>query len=237
MELSIVAVVINNLNQTKRFISSIRDYTKGKYELIIIDNGSSDKETINYIKNNSDIYFRFDKLTDLSKAWNKGIKLSKGKYVAIANNDVVVPPNWFPLMKEIFVKRKKAGMVYPLTYWTLRYNLKMGRISNLTKPIKIPRWRQGVWGEFNVFPRKILDEINYFSEEYLEASGEDLDILYKLHQKNYGVYIQPKVFIFHEGGATGNNISKEKLDKMYDRNWKLFLKKWKDYKDYILDRV
>ncbi|MBW3020137.1 hypothetical protein KY334_02480, partial [Candidatus Woesearchaeota archaeon] len=87
------------------------------------------------------------------------------------------------------------------------------------------------------FTRKVLDDVGLFSEEYLEASGEDLDMLYKLHEKNYGVYIQPKVFIFHEGGATGKLIDNEKLDRMYDRNWKLFLNKWSKYRNQILDKV
>ena len=48
--LSIVAIVIDNLEITKRFISSIRQYTSTNYELILIDNKSKDKETIEFIK-------------------------------------------------------------------------------------------------------------------------------------------------------------------------------------------
>lgn len=237
MDVSIIAVVIDNINSTKRFISSIRDHTKCKYELIIIDNGSKDKKVIKYLKEDSDIYFRFNKTTDLAKAWNKGIELSKGEYVVIANNDVIAPPKWFAYMKDVFLKQKNVGMVYPLTYWSLRYNMRMGRVKDLEHPIKIPRWRQGVWGEFNMFPRNVLKDVNNFSEEYPGASAEDIDMLYKLHQKNYGVYIQPKIFVFHECGATRKKIPKDKLNNMYNRNWKIFLKKWAKYKDYIFDRV
>ncbi|MFH1376033.1 MAG: glycosyltransferase [Candidatus Woesearchaeota archaeon] len=235
MELSIVAVVIDQLSRTQRFVSSIRDNTKENYELIIIDNGSKDKKTIKYLKENSDVYYRFEKITDLSKAWNKGIELSKGKYVLIANNDTVVPPNWFQPMKEVFEKKKNVGMVYPLTNGSvLRYNFKIGRIKSLSKPFKIPRWRQGVWGEFNLFTRKVLKDVGGYCEDYKQASAEDLDMLYTLYSKNYAVYVQPKVFVFHEGSITGDAIfSKSEKNKRWNKNYLQFVKKWEKYEDYI----
>ena len=86
--LSIIAIVIDNLQVTQRFISSIRQYTTGNYELILMDNGSSNEKAIQYIKDSADVYFRFETMTDLVKAWNKGICLSKGDYIAIVNTVV-----------------------------------------------------------------------------------------------------------------------------------------------------
>jgi len=100
--LSIVAIVIDNLEITKRFISSIRQYTSTNYELILIDNKSKDKETIEFIKNSADKYFRFDKRVSISHAWNKGIDLAEGEYLVIANNDMVVPKEWFEKLKKPF---------------------------------------------------------------------------------------------------------------------------------------
>lgn len=108
--LSIVAVAINNPEVNKRFVSSIRQYTDGKYELILIDNGSTDKKSIAFFKQNADKYFRFNEIVSLSKAWNKGIELSSGQYVAVVNNDIVVSPNWFAPLKQTLDKSKKAGL-------------------------------------------------------------------------------------------------------------------------------
>jgi len=47
--LSIIAVVIDNLEITKRFVSSLKQYTNIKYELIFIDNGSKSQEIIQYV--------------------------------------------------------------------------------------------------------------------------------------------------------------------------------------------
>ena len=62
--------------------------------------------------------------------------------------------------------------------------------------------------------------------------------LYKLHEKDLKVFIQPQVFILHQGSATGDKIySKDKKSEVWNRNWQQFLKKWNKYEDYILDNV
>jgi GT2 family glycosyltransferase len=238
MDLSIVSVVIDTLHETERFCSSIRDNTKGSYELILIDNGSKKKKVREFIRKSSDVSYRFDIQTDLAAAWNKGIALAKGKYIAIANNDIVVPPDWFSPLKRIFEKDRKAGMVSPLTYWILRHNLKYRRLKSLDATFRIPRWRQGVWGECNVLPRRVLKEIGGFCEEYKIASGEDLEMLYELHKRDYHVIIEPRVFVFHQGGATANKIYSDKERKrIWEKNWRLFLKRWESKKKYIMEWV
>lgn len=48
---SIIILTYNKLEYTKKCIQSIRDNTaKGKYEIIVVDNNSSD-ETCNWLKN------------------------------------------------------------------------------------------------------------------------------------------------------------------------------------------
>jgi len=236
IELSIIAIVIDNLEITKRFISSIRQYTTGKYELIIIDNKSNDKKTIDYIKKNSDKYFRFKKRVSVSEAWNKGIDLAKGSFIAIANNDVVVPKNWFSELKKPFAQDKKCGIVSPLTLWNYNFNLETNRIKplpsffkNKKKTLfKLKKYNQGVWGEFLLYKRKDLIKLGKFSDEYKIASSEDLEMLFRYYKNNYNVYIQPKVFVYHEGGASYKILGK-KQKNIWDKNYNKFAKKWKKY--------
>jgi len=233
MELSIVAVVIDNLEVTQRFISSIRQYTTGKYELIIIDNASHDKKSINYIKKNADIYFRFKKRTDLAKAWNKGIELSKGKYVTIANNDTVVPPNWFKKLKKTLQKNKKIGMISPLTMNIIRQKYKYGAFSKLDifNPFKCDKFKDVVWGEFCVFRKKALKDVGGYSELYKIASGEDLEINFQLYEKNWEIWIDSAVFVYHQGGASQIKgvLHGKKRDLRWDKNFKLFCSRWPKY--------
>ncbi|OGI29645.1 MAG: hypothetical protein A2288_02475 [Candidatus Moranbacteria bacterium RIFOXYA12_FULL_44_15] len=233
--LSIVAVAINNLEVNKRFVSSIRQYTDEKYELIIIDNGSTDKESVAFFKQNADKYFRFDKIVSLSKAWNKGIQISSGQYVAVVNNDVVVSPNWFTPLKETLDKNKKAGMVSPITLWLMRGLFGNALIKKIDKKFKKPyqlkKFKDVVWGEFMLFKREALGKVGGFSELYERASGEDLEMIFQLYSKGFDIYVDPRVFIYHEGGRsqTPDIISKKDKDEYWNRNWKLFLSRWPKY--------
>jgi GT2 family glycosyltransferase len=233
--LSIVAVVINNLEVNKRFVSSVRQYTKGNYELILIDNGSTDKKSIKFFKQNADKYFRFDKIISLSKAWNKGIELSEGQYVAITNNDVVVPPNWFAPLKQTLDKNPKAGMVSPITLWLLQGYFQNSLVKkldkNFKKPYKLQRFKEIVWGEFMLFKRKTLEAVGGFSELYERASAEDLEMVFQLYSKRFDIYVDPRVFVYHEGSRsqTPDIISKKDRSKYWNKNWKLFLSRWPKY--------
>lgn len=232
--LSIISVVFNNLEITRRFLSSIRQYTQGGYELILIDNGSTDNKTISFIEKSADNYYRFEKKTDLAKAWNKGIEITNGKYVAIVNNDVIVPPNWFLFLKETLDNNMKAGMVSPITYWLIKdgmfkYNLFSNFDKSFSIPYKLEKFKEVVWGEFCVFKRQALIEVGGYNEIYKDISAEDLEICFQLFSKDYDIYIDPRVFVYHEGNATINLMKKEEINNIYERNFKLFKERWKKY--------
>ena len=233
--LSIIAVVINNLEVNKRFVSSIRQYTDCDYELILIDNASTDAKAIEFAKTNADKYLRFDTIASLSKAWNKGIELSTGRYVAVVNNDIVVTPNWFAPLKQTLDKNKGVGMVSPMTLWLMKgdfINYLMKRLkSDYSKPYKLRRFKEIVWGEFMLFNRKPLEQIGGFNEIYERAAGEDLEIVFQLFSHGFDIYVDPRVFIHHEGGRsqTSDIISKRTRDKYWDKNWKIFASRWSKY--------
>lgn len=228
------AVVINNLEVNRRFISSIRQYTEGDYELIIIDNGSDDSNSIQHAKDSADIYFRFEKRTDLAKAWNKGISLSNGDYIAIVNNDVVVSPDWFKPLKETLDSNPSAGMVSPITYWIIKHiYFEYKSLKNFDKtfknPFKLIKFKEIIWGEFFVFKRKALKDIGGFYEGYTQVSAEDLEMNFQLYTKGYDIFVDPRVYIYHEGGASVNIRSLDKKEGIYQKNFELFKSRWPKY--------
>lgn len=233
--LSIVAVVIDNLEVNRRFVSSIRQYTKGRYELILIDNASRDRAAVRFFKQAADRYFRFDKIVSLARAWNKGIALSSGQYVAVVNNDVVVPPDWFAPLKETLDKHKNSGMISPITWWLAKghYNYRLfdSLKGNFTRPYKLKRFKEIVWGEFMVFKRSTLETVGGFNEIYERASGEDLEMVFNLYHKGFDIYLDPRVFVYHEGRSSQvpSIISKRDREKYWRKNWKLFLSRWSEY--------
>jgi len=232
MELSIIAVIIDNLEVTKRFVSSIRQYTQGKYELILVDNASGDRAAAKFCKEESDKHFRFRKRAGLAEAWNKGIEISSGKFVAVVNNDTVVPPQWFGPLKETLTKNKRAGLVSPMTFWIMKHDYLNNSKMNMDRPFRLAKFKDALWGEFMVFKRKALEDVGGFCELYKIASGEDLEMSFQLYSRGYEIYVDPRVFVYHEGAAT-KTISGKRREKHWRKNYELFKSRWpKQTKDW-----
>lgn len=98
---SIIILTYNQLDYTKQCIDSIRKYTAaGTYELIVIDNKSTDG-TPEWLSQQHDILAVLnDRNEGFPKGCNQGIALAKGENVLLLNNDVIVTPRWLDLLVE-----------------------------------------------------------------------------------------------------------------------------------------
>tara|TARA_B100000767_G_C19768509_1_gene538785 strand:+ start:1782 stop:2510 length:729 start_codon:yes stop_codon:yes gene_type:complete len=112
MLFTIITVTLNSEKTIQKTINSINKQTFKNFEYIIIDGGSSD-ETIKVIKKIIRKKYKLisEKDSGIYNAMNKGIKMSKGKYVAFLNSD-----DWFNnntlLDMSIFIKHKKPEIIY-----------------------------------------------------------------------------------------------------------------------------
>ena len=81
---SIIILTYNQIEYTKLCIESIRKFTpKNKYEIIIIDNNSSDG-TVEWLKGQSDIKSVYNnKNLGFPKGCNQGIELATGENILL----------------------------------------------------------------------------------------------------------------------------------------------------------
>ena len=91
--LSIVVAVHNQLAMNRLFWRHLSANTDGDWELIVIDNGSSDGSAgfftgvgAKVITNNGNYSYPY--------CQNRGIEVAQGDCLAFLNNDVIVPPAW-----------------------------------------------------------------------------------------------------------------------------------------------
>lgn len=91
------------------------NYPKDRYEIIIVDNNSSDKsrEIINqYTEQEKNIKPLFlNENRGFAGGNNEGIKIAKGEYVILLNNDCVVERNWLLALVETAKKDNKIFAV------------------------------------------------------------------------------------------------------------------------------
>lgn len=96
-KVSVILAVYNGENYIKDAINSILNQTYSNFELIIIDDGSSDS-TATIVKSFTDSRIRFieQENTGLAATLNRAINLSNGKYIARQDHDDLS----FPLRLE-----------------------------------------------------------------------------------------------------------------------------------------
>ena len=88
---------MNGAGWLKDSIESIFAQTMQDFELIVVDNGSTDEsKTIaqSYVGRPNYTLIENESNTGFSHAVNQGIQLAKGQYVALFNNDAFAEPDW-----------------------------------------------------------------------------------------------------------------------------------------------
>ena len=122
---ALVSIIIPNKNHVKDLrlcISSIlKKTTYPNYEIVIVDNGSDDKELFSYYEElkkepriklcSLDIPFNYSKLN------NYAIEQASGDYYLLLNNDIeILTPEWIEEML-MYVQRKDVGAAGAMLYY------------------------------------------------------------------------------------------------------------------------
>lgn len=226
MKLSIITLTYNKLEYTKKFIESLYKYT-GDFELIIVDNGSTDG-TVEYLKgankeNRIKIIINKENL-GFSKGNNQGIEIAEGEYIGFLNNDILLYPNWFEECEKVFQKENTA-FVSPRHVNPHYDNTNEKQYIKYFQKLKYKKEYEKDFDEcvFScvITKREVLDNIGFFDENYYPAFFEDNDLKYRAVLNGYGIFVVNTVCFFHFGSVTS-----EKLDHNLEKNRNYYYKKY-----------
>lgn len=229
-----VSIVIPNYNGNKYLkecVESIYKQYKNNIELIIIDNASEDGN-YKWLKTYRGLVFiRLDQNYGFSKAVNEGIKLAKGEYVLLLNNDTVLEDNFLYELIEIMKQDNKifavsskmisyynkniiddAGDEYNILGWTLKrgdgksveYYSQSGEVFSVCAGAALYR-------------KSIFEKIGYFDEHFF-AYMEDVDISYRAHLYGYKTMYCADAKVYHIGSATSGSRYNSFKVKLAARN-------------------
>jgi glycosyltransferase len=192
-KITIITVVKNNLSGIKRTINSLRFQSFKDYEHVIIDSNSEDG-TSEFLKNHLDsktIYVR-EKDTGVYNAINKGVNLSKGKFIGLLHSG-----DFFYSQNTLFLISQNLDEIDYVFGDIIYFNKnKINRIwefslDNTKKlnPFKIPHT--------SLFLKKeLIKDLGFYDESFKISS--DTDFLIKLCKKklkfkklnNYLIYME-----------------------------------------------
>jgi len=115
IELSIVAVVWNDLEVVRGMLESVfAEVDRSRTEVVLVDNGSTDG-TIDYLRGRGDVTVIENGVNaGYPTAMNRGARIARGTYVMLANPDLVFRPGALAAMVRALERDRSLGGVSPV---------------------------------------------------------------------------------------------------------------------------
>ena len=248
---SIIILTFNQLSYSIKCLDSLKKYTSDPYEIILVDNGSTDG-TREYLKrfevdNDHVKLILNDKNMGFAKGTNQGISGADGNTILLLNNDVVVTENWLERMMSHLEKHPDIGMVGPMSnavsgpqlVENVPYGTDMKAMQRFAKGLAAANTGKTtevmrLVGFCLLMKKGVLDIIGGLDEYYISGNYEDDDLCLRSLIAGYRNIIAHDVFVHHFGSMTfkGNAID---YSSTMQANRSYFADKWKDIVELTSD--
>lgn len=238
---SIIIPCYNQLSYTRECVESIYQYTSAPFELILINNGSTD-DTESYF---AELSRRYDNVKIISNtrnlgygaANNQGIKAAAGSYILFLNNDVVVTGGWLSRMLAVGESCGEVGVIGPRSNAVSGVQVITGApYQTIREMHEYARERAAgydgrgfetdrVVGFCMLVKKEVIDNIGGFDLRFGLGNYEDDDLCLRARVAGYKIWVCDDVFIHHYCSRTFDGESLNHNAIMAE-NWVKFKKKW-----------
>ena len=239
---SIIVVAFNNLALTRLCLESIlRNTDYPNYEVIVVDNNSTDK-TPEYLRQMAAQHPQIQIILNAENrgfafANNQGIELSTGERLVLLNNDTVVPPGWLTRLLR-HLEDPAIGLVGPVTNFTgneARVEVDYQTLGEMEAFAEELMWRNdGRIADIHMlamlcvaFRRDTHQTVGPLDEQFGIGMFEDDDYALRVKKCNLRVVCAADVFVHHFGQAAFKElINNGTYDELFDQNRRRFESKW-----------
>jgi len=236
---SIIIPVHNKVEYTRQCLEALIENTPDElYEVIIVDNGSTDgtKEFLNCLDGDLKIITNKTNL-GFARACNQGASVAQGKYLVFLNNDTVPQPNWLEEMVEVVEAHQEVGIVGSKLLYPDGTIQHAGVVCDGRNPYHIyvgfPADHPAV-NKLREFPfvsaacmlirRDLFNLVGGFDEGYINGY-EDVDLCLKVRNLKKKVMYCPTSVLYHyESVSEDRNNRRRAVNDQ--RNFKLLQQKW-----------
>lgn len=224
---SIISVNFNQIQVTLELLESLRSISFRNFEIILIDNGSTEDSTKLLSENYPEVnYIYSDKNLGFSGGNNLGIRASKGDYLFFVNNDAEITEGCIETLLQLFNSIPPLGIVSPLICYDpkLTNNQQIiqyagaTHVHPMTGRNEILGEKQIDKGQFNkaketayvhgaamMVKREVIDSVGVMPDEFF-LYYEELDWSEQIRNAGFKVYVEPNALVFHkESLAVGKN--------------------------------
>jgi GT2 family glycosyltransferase/SAM-dependent methyltransferase len=237
---SIIILTFNKAAYTYQCLRSLIENTNIPFEVILVDNKSTDNTQELLKRVDNVVQIANDKNLGFLQGCNQGAIPAKGKYLLFLNNDTAVTKDWLSQLVSTADSNAHYGAVGCKLVWPNGQLQEAGSII----------WRDGSASGYGRGDDPLKPEYSYlreidfcsgacllvrtdlfkilkgFDERYIPAYYEDADLCLGIQNLGYMIIYQPKVTIFHHEFTSS---SKEHATKYMVNNQSKFIEKWQDY--------
>jgi len=216
--ISVIIVNYNGKRWLKKCFDSLQNQTYKHYEIIFVDNASSD-DSVEYIRTRYPTVKIVVSKKNLGFAGGNslGIKSALGNYILLLNNDTFVLNSFLAYMLEAFRVIPNLGSVQSKiilmneknrldvcgSYWTstsFLYHFGMNGKQN-KKEYNIPTPFFSNKGASMMIKRSVIDKIGFLDDDFW-SYYEETDLCHRIWIAGYECWYYPKAVIYHAVGGT-----------------------------------
>lgn len=263
-KLSIIIVNWNTADLTRQAIMSVFKETSAfEYEVIVVDNNSSDKSvemirsefpSVKLIENKNNFGF--------AKANNQALAVAEGEYLMLLNSDTIVKNKAINILSAYLDQHPEVAMVGPkllngdMTFQhACRRNLpdiwnSFFHLFNLTKIFKkslvVNNYKRyndnpdveeritALSGAAVMFRRSVYEKIGGLDEGFF-FYGEDLDFCKRVFDQGMITMFVPSAQIIHFGGGSSKKRRTKSLFYFYNAMWIYYKKHFAQRYPFIVN--
>ncbi|HSB67409.1 MAG TPA: glycosyltransferase family 2 protein [Anaerolineales bacterium] len=214
-----VIILCWNSNQTiQRCLESLNVQTERDFEVLLIDNGSTEpisQELISSFTRLSIQLFRLQQNIGFAAGNNYGAARAKGAYLVLLNSDAFPATDWLQNIRKAIRKypdcffasklimanhpERMDGMgdVYHVSglMWRKANNSPVIRVRNVEGEVF------SACGAAAVYPMETFNKVNGFDEDFI-SYAEDTDLSFRLRLLGYHCIYLPDAMVYHIGSGS-----------------------------------
>lgn len=242
---SVVVLCCNELAYTRLCLESVLAHTRRPFELILVDNGSTDgtaeylsglaarpePERVRVVTNPRNLGY--------PAGVNRGLTEARGEYVVLLNNDTVVSAGWlggltavaaagWPAAGLVGAVSNFAGGVQqvPVSYASLDELPRFAAAHRLTHRGRV-RPAPMLSGFCLLLTRAVADAVGGLDERFGLGFFDDDDLCRRATAAGFRLAVADGVFVHHFGSRTFLGLGVDTQKQLRD-NQALFRAKWKE---------
>ena len=233
-QVSVIVLTWNGADLLRDALASLAGQTFRDFEIIVVDNGSTD-HTPHVLRDFPNVrVVRFESNRGFAMGANAGVRVAAGRYIALLNNDARALPGWLAALVDALHADPQLGSCASKMLQFNRPELidaagdqlgvfasQIGHGRTDGSEFQQPYHVISACAGAALYRREAIENVGLFDERYF-AYLEDVDLGVRLQLAGYKCRFVPDAVVLHHGSASARRIPGMKFRLLMRNSMYLF---------------